>query len=182
MIATVRTLPQYFPEIFVHRVILSAIAFAVFCIITVMLYKCHRFDGTQFVAAILLSLYIVVLLYFTFVGRYSHEEYGYQIHVFYSYGRFLEEFDRQSIEQIVINLMMLVPVGFLLPVIIKGKGKHVIVLLLCLLLTVFIESMQLLTKCGSFEIDDIINNMIGAILGILLYLLLYLIKQYRRKF
>ena len=47
MTATVRTLPQYFPEIFVNRIILSVIAFAVFCIITVMLDKRRRFDRAQ---------------------------------------------------------------------------------------------------------------------------------------
>ena len=177
MTVTIRTLPHYFPEIFVNRIILSVIAFAVFCIITVMLYKRCRFDRAQCVAAILLSLYIVVLLYYTVVGRYSHEEYGYQIHIFYSYRFLLEQFDFQSMRQFVINLFMLVPVGFLLSVIIKGKAKYVIVFVLCLLLTVFIESMQLLTKCGSFEFDDIISNMIGAVIGILIYALIHWITH-----
>ena len=184
MLATIKTMPQYFPEIFVNRIIISAIAFAVFCIVTFILYKRRRFDRTQCVAAILLSLYIVVLLYFTVVGRYSHEEYDYQIHIFYSYRFLLEQFDSQSIRQFVINLFMLVPVGFLLLVIIKGKGKYVIVFVLCLLLTVFIESMQLLTKCGSFEIDDIISNMIGAVIGILIFALIHWIthqKMYKGK-
>lgn len=173
MTATVRTLPEYFPEIFVNRIIISAIAFAVFCIITVMLYKRRRFDKAQSVAAILLSLYIVVLLYFTVIGRYSHEEYDYQIHIFYSYRFLLEQFDFQSIRQLAINLVMLIPVGFLLSVIIKMKGKYAVVFGLCLFLTVFIESMQLWTKCGSFEIDDIINNMIGAVIGVLIYALIH---------
>ena len=184
MTATVRTLPHYFPEIFVNRIIISVIAFAVFCIITVLLYKRRRFDKAQCMAAILLSLYIVVLLYLTVVGRYSHEENDFQIHVFTSYGRLLEKTDRQSMEQIIINLLMLVPVGFLLSVIIKGKGKYGIVFVLCLLLTVFIESMQLWMKCGSFEVDDIINNMIGAVIGALIYALIHWIthqKMYKGK-
>ena len=184
MTATIKTLPDYFPEIFVNRIIISVIAFAVFCIVTVILYKCRYFDKVQSIEAILLSMYIVVLLYFTVVGRYSHEEYEYQIHVFYSYRRLFEYFDRHSIEQIIINLLMLAPVGFLLSAIIKGKGKYVIVLVLCLFLTAFIESMQLLTKCGSFEIDDIINNMIGAVIGVLIYALMHWIthqKMYKGK-
>lgn len=184
MFATIKTLPEYFPEIFVNRIIISAIAFVVFCIVTVILYKCRRFDKAQSFAAILLSMYIVVLLYFTVVGRYSHVEYAYQIHFFYSYSFLLEQFDFQNVRQIVINLVMLVPVGFLLSVIIKGKGKYVIVSVLCLLLTVFIELMQLLTKCGSFEVDDIINNMIGAIIGVLIYAFIHWIthqKMYKGK-
>ena len=181
MTATVRTLPHYFPEVFVNRIIISTIAFAVFCIITVMLYKRRRFDRAQSVAAILLSLYIVVLLYYTVIGRYSHEEYDYQIHIFYSYRFLLEQVDFQSIRQFAINLVMLIPVGFLLSVIVKGKGKYVIALVLCLLLTVFIESMQLLMKCGSFELDDIINNMVGAVIGVLIYALIHRIAHQKEE-
>ena len=177
MTATVRTLPHYFPEIFVNRIIISAIAFAVFCVLSVILYRRRVFDKLQLNAAILLSLYIVVLIYLTVVGRYSHEEYEYRIYVFRSYGRLLESFDRQSIEQIVINLLMLIPVGFLLSVIIRGKGKYIIVSVLCLLLTICIEIMQLLMKCGSFETDDIANNLIGAVIGILLYALVHWITH-----
>ena len=177
MTATIKTLPQYFTAIFVNRIIISVIAFAVFCVVTVMLYKRRRFDRAQCVAAILLSLYIVVLLYFTVIGRYSHKEYDYQIHIFYSYRFLLEQFDSQSIRQFVINLVMLVPVGFLLSTIIKMKDKYAIVLVLCLLFTLFIESMQLLTKCGSFEVDDIISNMIGAVIGILIYALIHWITH-----
>ena len=184
MTATIKTLPHYFPDLFVNRIIISVIAFVVFCIVTVILYKCCKFNKAQSIAAILLSLYIVVLLYYTVVGRYSHEDYDYQIHFFYSYRFLLERFDFQNVRQLVINLLMLIPVGFLLSVIIKGKGKYAIALVLCLLLTVFIESMQLLMKCGTFEIDDIINNMMGAVIGTLIYALIHWItnqKMYKGK-
>ena len=62
MTVTIKSLPQYFPEIFVNRIIILAIAFAVFCIVMVILYKCRRFDEVQCVVAVLLSMYIVVML------------------------------------------------------------------------------------------------------------------------
>ena len=171
MLVTIRTLPNEFPEIFVNRIIISVIAFAVFCAVSIFLYKKHKFNKVQCGAAILLSLYIVVLLYFTVVGRYSHEEYEYQINFFTSYRWFFEQNGEQVLRQLLINLVMLMPVGFLLPVVIKAKHKYLITMALSLLLTVFIETMQLITKCGSFEIDDIINNFVGAVIGMLLYVL-----------
>ena len=171
MLATIRTLPHYFPEIFVNRIIISVIAFAVFCAVSIFLYKKHKFNKLQCGAAILLSLYIVVLLYFTVVGRYSHEEYEYQINFFTSYRWFFQYNGEQVLRQLLINFVMLMPVGFLLPVIINAKHKFLITMALSLLLTVFIETMQLITKCGSFEIDDIINNFIGAVIGMMLYAL-----------
>ena len=171
MLATIRTLPHYFPEIFVNRIIISVIAFAVFCAVSIFLYKKHKFNKLQCGAAILLSLYIVVLLYFTVTGRYSHEEYEYQINFFTSYRWFFEHNGEQVLRQLLINLVMIMPVGFLLPVVINAKHKYLITMALSLLLTVFIETMQLITKCGSFEIDDIINNFVGAVIGMLLYVL-----------
>ena len=171
MYATIRTLPHYFPEIFVNRIIISVIAFAMFCAVSIFLYKRHKFNKAQCFAAILLSLYIVVLMYFTVVGRYSHEEYEYKINFFTSYRWFFQYNGEQVLRQLLINFVMLMPVGFLLPVVINAKHKYLITMALSLLLTVFIETMQLITKCGSFEIDDIINNFVGAVLGMLLYVL-----------
>ena len=171
MVATIRTLPNEFPEIFVNRIIISAIAFAVFCAVSIFLYKRQKFNKMQCAAAILLSLYIVVLLYFTVTGRYSHEEYEYKINFFTSYRWFFQYNGEQVLRQLLINFVMLMPVGFLLPIVIKAKHKYLITMALSLLLTVFIETMQLITKCGSFEVDDIINNFIGAVLGMLIYAL-----------
>ena len=180
MLATIRTLPHYFPEIFVNRIIISMIAFAVFCAVSIFLYKKQKFNKLQCGAAILLSLYIVVLLYFTVTGRYSHEEYEYQINFFTSYRSFFKYNGEQVLRQLLINLVMLMPVGFLLPVVINAKHKYLITMALSLLLTVFIETMQLITKCGSFEIDDIINNFVGAVLGMLIYMMLNNIIQKRK--
>lgn len=171
MVATIRTLPNEFPEIFVNRIIISGIAFAVFCAVSIFLYKKHKFNKLQCGAAILLSLYIVVLLYFTVTGRYSHEEYEYQINFFTSYRWFFQYNGEQVLRQLLINFVMLMPVGFLLPVVINAKHKYLITMALSLLLTLFIETMQLITKCGSFEVDDIINNFVGAVLGMLIYAL-----------
>lgn len=180
MLATIRTLPHYFPEIFINRIIISVIAFAVFCAVSIVLYKLHKFNKAQCFAAILLSLYIVVLLYFTVTGRYSHEEYEYKINFFTSYRWFFQYNGEQVLRQLLINFVMLMPVGFLLPVVINAKHKYLITMALSLLLTVFIETMQLITKCGSFEIDDIINNFVGAVIGMLIYMLLNKIIQNRK--
>ena len=61
MYATIKTLPKYFPEILVQRIIISVLAFEVFCIVMVILYKCRRFDKVQCIVAVLLSMYIVVM-------------------------------------------------------------------------------------------------------------------------
>lgn len=67
--------------------------------------------------------------------------------------------------QIGGNLVMLLPLGFLLPVIWK-RFRHLIpVLLTALCLSVFIEFTQYVTGRGLCELDDMIHNTIGAAAG-----------------
>ena len=171
MFLTIRTLPNYFPGLFAQRIVLSLLLLIALCILSVVLYRSGKYDKIQLTAAIILSVYVVLLLYFTVFGRYSHPEYTYQIYFFKSYRYFFEQFEWQSIRQIIINIAMMIPFGFLLPVLMKNKHKYLLTLLFALLLILFIESMQMVMQCGTFELDDVINNLIGTFIGILLFAL-----------
>ena len=169
MIGTIKTLPHYFPGIFAQRIVLSVLLLIALCILSVVLYRAGKYDKRQLIVSIVLSVYVVILLYFTVFGRYSHPEYAYQIHIYKSYKHLLEQFDWQSIRQIIINIAMMIPVGFLLPVLIKNKYKYLLTLISALILILFIESMQLVMQCGTFEVDDVVNNLLGTAIGLMLY-------------
>lgn len=180
MPATIKTLPHYFPEIFAQRVILSVLIFVALCVVIFLLYKSYKIDKLQRNAAIILSLYVVILLYFTVLGRYSHEEYENRIYFYYSYRRLIEHYDSQSMRQILLNIAMLIPVGFLMPMTINFKGKYLKTIGISLLLIIVIELLQMLTKTGSCEVDDIINNLLGALLGMALYHMVFkLFKKHK---
>ncbi len=169
MTATIRTLPRYYPAIFAQRVLLSAAILAVLCVCAILLCKYKKINKLQRNAFVVLSVYTVVLLYFTFIGRYSHEEYGFQIFFFESYRKLLTHFSFHIATQLLVNLGMLFPVGFLLPMVLACRKKYLLTILLSVFLTLLIETMQLVMKCGTFEVDDIINNIIGAALGMAVY-------------
>ena len=171
LLLTIKTLPSEFPGIFAQRMILSLLLFIALCVLSVVLYRSGKFNKSQLTEAIILSAYVVVLLYLTIFGRYSHPEYTYQIHIYKSYKHLLEQFDWQGIRQIIINIAMMIPVGFLLPVLIKNKYKYLLTLISALILILFIEIMQMVMQCGSFEVDDVINNLIGTIIGMLIFAL-----------
>ena len=168
MTATIKTLPHYFPEVFAQRVILSVLIFLALCVVISLLYKDQKINKRQRNAAVILSLYIVILLYFTVIGRYSHEEYELRLYYYYSYRRLIDHFDWHNLRQLVINIAMLVPVGFLLPMVFS-KRKYWKTLFASMLLIILIEILQMLTKSGSCEIDDMINNLIGTLFGMALY-------------
>lgn len=70
---------------------------------------------------------------------------------------------------LVGNVVMFIPAGWLLPRIFKGMRKFLVFLLSCLLGILFVEILQLVTLLGSFDVDDIILNLIGMVTGFLLH-------------
>ncbi|WP_121615521.1 VanZ family protein [Virgibacillus halodenitrificans] len=80
------------------------------------------------------------------------------------------------IKNLVGNFFMLLPMGIYLPFLIKkiaGLGRFVLSMIVLLF---FIEVIQLVTRRGSFDIDDFILNMIGALIGFAIWKTKYIQK------
>ena len=77
-----------------------------------------------------------------------------------------------SFENLIGNIVVFVPYGFLFPCVLK-KGSNVFVMLLnAFLFVTGIEIFQLFSAFGAFDVDDILLNCVGAVIGYLLYLIL----------
>lgn len=72
-----------------------------------------------------------------------------------------------SPSQYLLNVLMFVPVGFLLPLLWDGYQDWKQVLGFCCFLTIFIEIAQVFTF-RTTDIDDLITNLLGAGIGYLL--------------
>ena len=68
------------------------------------------------------------------------------------------------------NILLLVPVGFLLPFIFK-KVNWKQILVVAVLSGMIIEGMQVVLHVGIFDIDDVLLNGLGVLLGFWLFLL-----------
>ena len=166
------TLFNEFPFIFVLRVAISAVLLFTLISLGLVLYKHSIINKIQRNSIMLLSSYTVALLYFTVFGRYSQSYYRYETDVFASYRYLFESYDMNTLQQIILNLMILIPVGFLLCLIIKSRMKYFWALVISFVLTLLVEALQFVSRCGTFEVDDLINNMIGAVIGIAIYAVL----------
>jgi len=71
------------------------------------------------------------------------------------------------IGQILGNLTMLMPLGFMLPIMKKVTVKHVLIIALCF--SCLIELTQFITGRGLMEFDDVFNNTAGAVIGYWIY-------------
>ena len=76
------------------------------------------------------------------------------------------------IRQVVLNIIMTIPFGFLLPLI-KNKKTNLIKIVLCtFLLSLSIEILQpLINDFRASDITDLITNVLGGIIGYILYLI-----------
>lgn len=77
--------------------------------------------------------------------------------------------------QIVGNFLMLMPLGFYVPLLYRKLSRFFIVLLVCFLVSVTIELLQLITSYRSADVDDVLLNTAGAFAGFMLYKLIVLI-------
>lgn len=136
---------------------------------------------------VLFICYLLVLTYFMFFsdgfGRSMHEGYAYNLTLFKEINRFYtyrELIGMQSfLINIVGNVVCFVPFGFIFPLISKKGGKWYNTFLLSFLLSLGIETMQLVFMVGSFDVDDMFLNTLGGILG---YICVVVVKMCRRKY
>jgi len=77
------------------------------------------------------------------------------------------------IRQVLLNVIMTIPFGFLLPLVKNKKTKLSTVILYTFLLSLSIELLQpLINGTRSSDITDIITNIIGGIIGYIIYLIM----------
>ena len=69
----------------------------------------------------------------------------------------------------VENVLLFVPFGIFVPLIFKSFRKWYKTALLGFVISIIIESAQLITHRGYFELDDILLNTLGTIIGYLIY-------------
>lgn len=129
--------------------------------------------------------YLIFLLYATFLSRTVAQEYNYRLQlmatarqVFSLEGRlwdlFKGDFDvirltgPQALEGIVVNVLLFVPLGYLLPQLFSTSACKTIAIGAGV--SVGIEIVQLVSKLGMLELDDLVFNTLGTALGLLLLL------------
>ena len=77
-----------------------------------------------------------------------------------------------SFENLIGNIVVFVPYGFLFPCVLKKVSNVFVMLFNAFLFVTGIEIFQLFSAFGAFDVDDILLNCVGAVIGYLLYLIL----------
>ena len=119
--------------------------------------------------------YLVILFGATLMSRSNVYSSTLSSHLLSSYKEAWYNFSFTAWRNLVLNILMFVPMGFLLPIIFKWQNRFWKVCLSSLSVSIMIELMQYITKRGVVEVDDVFNNTLGAFIGYGLLSLLVLI-------
>ena len=130
---------------------------------------------------ILYALYLSCLVYFLFFceeyGRMATDEYHYNFVPFSEIKRYILYFKRIGITRFMLNIfgniVAFVPFGAFMPVIWNRYKKFWLLYVDGFIFVLCIETIQLISKVGSFDVDDIILNTSGIVIGYIIYRLLY---------
>jgi len=115
----------------------------------------------------LFGAYILLVLWLTLIDRQFGERRAMLV-PFWEFANVIKGVERNFyIGQILGNLTMLMPLGFMLPMMRKITVKRIFAIALCF--SCFIELTQFITGRGLMEFDDIFNNTAGSVIGYLIY-------------
>ncbi len=78
----------------------------------------------------------------------------------------------EDVIQFYLNIVVFIPLGYLLPYVFRWCRQRVRMrpALVCFLLSFLVENLQLMSRRGLYDLDDIIANTIGGIIGEFLYI------------
>ena len=132
-------------------------------------------------AVIAFLLYLILLCYFLFfsegMGRTAELEYRYNLTLFREIKRFVYNVNvlgwKAVIVNVVGNVVAFMPFGYFIPRICKIHIGAFSVVLFSFEFSVLVEFLQLITKLGCFDVDDLFMNTIGGLLGYICYYIIY---------
>ena len=124
-------------------------------------------------------LFLSYLLFFSsYFGRTEHgeDEYRYNLTLFQEIGRYVRFGMRTGSWYLFIinvcgNVAVFVPVGMFLPRLIERCKNIFLTMLISLELSLFAEVTQLVSRVGSFDVDDLLLNTLGGVCGYGIYMI-----------
>ena len=132
----------------------------------------------KWISVVLFIIYLILLTYFLFFaesyGRVlSEREYSYNLQPLKEIKRFWiyrEQLGFFAVfTNIIGNVLCFVPFGAIFPVLNRKTRHFVVIVLLSFQFSLIVECIQLISKVGSFDVDDLLLNTVGGMIGYLVF-------------
>ncbi len=159
-------------------------AFVPFLAVFVWFRHLHRKRGKRIsaiyhIATILFAVYIIAVFYVTGSGTF-YEGMRRQFEINWMEVNMVPFSNDIDLRGYLLNILMFVPFGFLVPFIWRKRDRFMRVLFSGFLFSLLIEVSQLFNNRAT-DVDDLIMNTVGAIVGFGLFKLFAAIVNYRPK-
>ena len=132
----------------------------------------------RMISIIIFVIYIIALCYFLFfaesMGRTTRgDEYHYNLQPLFEIKRIWRSSHILGMKYVILNfagnVIAFIPFGYLLPKMVKKKPRLFHTVLFSFEFSLLVELTQLISRTGSFDVDDLILNTFGGLIGYILY-------------
>lgn len=130
----------------------------------------HVLSRKKEIQIVLFVAYCGFIVWMTLLNRHQYEHRIIRLELFWAFREWKAGEPYGKVDSILYlkNILFFMPFGFLIPI--KKSWKQVTVT--AVLVSVAIELIQVATKYGECEIDDVISNTVGALVGFWIYIIL----------
>ena len=121
-------------------------------------------DAFPMVGLMAFSLYLMIILVITFFSREDGSRIGMDLELFSTWGT-----NARNHAFVVENVLLFIPYGFIFPWAfpwLRGFFRNTFA---AFVTSLSVETIQLITGRGYFQVDDILTNVLGGIIGYLVY-------------
>lgn len=147
--------------------------------------KAKNRKRVRMLGKILFILYIGFLLYFLIFSDWygrtgGMNEYHYNLVLFKEIKRFWiyrEQLGWVSFANLFGNVLIFMPFGFFMPMASRYRSFF-LTLFYSFGLSLLVETFQLFTKVGSFDVDDLLLNTIGGVIGYIFFVICNTIRRW----
>ena len=144
-------------------------------------------SGLKWVCFIAYLLFLGYMLFYSAgFNRVEHEEYRYNLTMFqeimryYNLGMRTGEW-RLFVLNVIGNVVVFMPIGMFLPSLFYRCKNFHFTTILSLEISLCVEVIQLITKVGSFDVDDLLLNTFGGICGYIIYMIYHGTKRFKKR-
>nr|WP_296009400.1 VanZ family protein [uncultured Blautia sp.] len=140
---------------------------------------------------ILFVLYILLLIYFLFFAErygqasFDERQYRYNLVLFQEIRRFWTYREQLGSLAVAANLLGnvvgFIPLGFIPPVVSSNARGFFFITFSGFALSLCVETAQLITKLGCFDVDDLVMNTLGTAIGYVGFAVCHLIYRKKKK-
>lgn len=124
-----------------------------------------RLSPVRATVYILLIVYSLIILCVTLFARTASVTSRIDPYPFSQYRSAWYNFSLQEWRNIVLNIAMFIPIGILIPALYPKFRTLYAIAAICLMSSLLIETIQLITHRGIFATDDVFHNALGGVIG-----------------